>query len=131
MSPTPRYQWAPLEIDERDNSGPQHDPDTIVGTKGRVVAGITLHLPGVTLRATVYSELHDQIAGAISRGADLGGKRLCGVEHVEDIQPWQTPHSARAMVQHAIRNAERQHRRPVVIVHGWQHIGPCPPQEGT
>jgi hypothetical protein len=124
--PLPQMQHVPIPIDERDH-GDQRDPDTVAGKKGgRSVAAVTAHIPGVTRRDTVYRMLHDQVHSAVHRTDDLDERSLCGVEHVEDIALWQAPHTGRAELRRFVQHLERKHRRPVVIVHGWQHIGPCP-----
>lgn len=127
MTGPQRYAYHAVAIDDRD-TGPERDRDTLLGTKGEAVhSAVTIHVPGVTLRRNVYSALHDQIAASLGRHPDPSGRRLCGVEHVEDIQLWQAPHSGRRELAKVVRQLERQHRRPVVIVHAWQHLGPCPP----
>jgi hypothetical protein len=113
-------EFKPLPADPRD-SGLDRDPNLAV--QKNTIGAMTLHIPGVSLRAKVYRELHDQI-GAMAQRRDV--EKLCGIEHVEDVQYWQVPHAGRASLRKAITALEKQFRRPVVIVNGWQHVGSCP-----
>ena len=122
-------RFVDLPADPRD-MGPDRDPGSILGAHGPAfVSCVTMHVPGVTLRKTVYRSLHDAIPDMHDRNPGADGRRLCGVEHVEDIQLWQLPHTGRRQATAQARALERRHRRPVVLVHGWQHIGPCPDPE--
>ena len=111
----------PLTVDPRDRK-----PDAShVSRLGRVVGALTLHVVGVTDRETVETSLR-QMVEQMPRPADetMQGP-LCGVQHVEDIGIWQTPYSGRDVLRREIVRLRRQHCREVVIVHGYQHVGPC------
>lgn len=121
MNPTepPRDgQMHRLEVDPRD-----HGPDHPMARYGNIRGCATLHVPGVTDRAAVTASVHK----VIMQTPHLDGEPdLCGVEHAEDVGIWQTPYTGRSALRRQIAQLGAKHHRPVVIVQGYQHVGPCP-----
>lgn len=85
---------------------------------------VAIYVPGVEgHREAVVSTVHHEIVGTDPSVS------LCGVHHVEDVESWQIPHAGRRMANRQIRKLERQFGRPVQLLRGWQHAGPCPEVE--
>lgn len=109
-----------LPVDQRDR-GEQWRAN--LGRHGHTLACCTVHIPGVTDRDVMVGAVHKMIE---SKPQEANAKPLCGVRHVEDIGIWQTPHTGRAELRREVARLGAQHRRPVVLVQGFQHFGPCP-----
>lgn len=106
-------------IDPRDRSP---DARQHIGRHGHTRAAMTLHVVGVTSRETIIQNLHRMIT---QMPHPDGEAPLCGVEHVEDVGIWQTPYTGRDALRRQIVELRRLYRREVVLVHGYQHVGPC------
>lgn len=116
-----------LAPDPRDQDGPQRDHKTAIGKHGHTFDGLTLHVVGLTTREELTTGVHNMIR-QMPRGE---GVELCGVEHMEDIGIWQTPHTGRDALRREVVRLRQFHRREVVIIHGYQHVGPCPTEGAT
>jgi hypothetical protein len=111
-------RYVPLPKDERDTG-----PDAIAraAPHGNAQYAMTTYLPGQ--REQMAAFVHRQIEDARQAG------QLCGVHHVEDIEPWQVPHTARAQMNRHLRRVKRQTGREPQLLRAWQHTGPCPEGE--
>jgi hypothetical protein len=107
-----------LAIDPRDQGPDAHH----IGRHGHTRAGMTLHVVGVTTREQIEDQIHRMIE---QMPHPEGEAPLCGVRHMEDVGIWQTPYSGRDALRREIVRLRRLHRREVVLVHGYQHVGPC------
>ncbi len=115
-------RYVELPIDERDRDA---DVRALAAPHGPAVYLISAYQAGNSAsRDQVVAGTHRALVG---RAADDTPAELCGVQHSEDIEPFQVPYSARSLVNRQLRAAQRQTGHKYALVRCWQHMGPCPP----
>lgn len=110
-----------MKIDPRDQE-PGHGE--LVAPHGHAQYCVVSHVPGRSDRATIVRTAHAAIRDLARR--EEPPAVLCGIDHQEDVEMWQLPHSLRPAAKEVITRARGQYGRlPVVLVRVWQHHGPC------
>lgn len=120
------YTSLPVVDADRDpvsvgTSAPHGDAVYVITPYPREASGV--------LRALGVQVGHREIAALADGLAD--GAVLCGVQHAEDIEAWQAPHSARTRLNRLLRDKERETGRRWALLRCWQHRGPCPTNDTT
>lgn len=113
----PGFEYVTVPGDERD----QGDVDR-VAPHGHAQYCMAPYLPGGRDAAAAAMHLH------IEARHEPG--ELCGVRHVDDIQPWQMPHTARRQFNRELRRLRRASGREPLLLRAWQHVGACPETGG-
>lgn len=111
-------EYISLPVDEQDKG---EEAVQQAAPHGPGHYGMSIYIPGIDgHRDAVVATIHRELSG----GA-MGDQVLCGVQHAEDIETWQIPHSARRHANRELRSQQRRHGRPVQLVRAWQHTGNC------
>lgn len=108
-----------MPIDPRD----QHPDDagSISPPGGGYVMSMPMPLP---IRGGVLQENIKALHDAITR--QWPEAMLCGVLHHDEVEVWQLPHTARALMRRNVRQLQRQSGHQYTIIRCYQHPGECP-----
>lgn len=117
-------RYVSLPIDAADQC--EQARDTVAPHGTNVAYCLTIYPGGVPgARELHATTAHREIAAGALRST--GGILLCGVQHVEDIKPWQVPHSARTQMNRELRKRRRETGVEWLVIRCWQHHGThCP-----
>lgn len=123
VDPVTGRQYANTAVTNIDPRDRHPDDVRLAAPHGDAEYGVTLFQYGTrgNRRQAVAAVL-----SAMRARAATTGTTLCGVDHDEDVQVDQLPHTGRRSARRALRDAARMRGGHWGLVRVWQHTGPCP-----